>query len=74
MTRWIIYSVRTTEKGVMTTSIEKAPIRPSDNPHIVCQWRGVTLLGVQYGERKAETFRRLVELQGALQAFDVETV
>jgi hypothetical protein len=67
MTKWIIYV--TNDGGACT--IEKGAIQVGQDAELIAKWRGGRLLGIQPNERKAESFRRLIELQAQLQGYPV---
>jgi hypothetical protein len=71
MTKWIVYATKPKSQDGGTCSIEKSPLRPNESAERAAQWRGGRLLGVQPNERKAESFRRLIELQAQLQGYPV---
>ena len=70
---WIIYNAvlknRVTQQDVR--QIRRAPVMEGDCPEMAAERLGGTLLAVQKDVRKAESLRRLTELQAMLQGYEV---
>jgi hypothetical protein len=71
--KWIIYNAeivnQVTRQAVR--QIRRAPVMNGDCVELAAERLGGTLLAVQTDVRKAESLRRLTELQAMLQGYDV---
>ena len=69
--KWIVYVTVLERFGHQVQQIRRAPAMDESDANLVAEQLGGRLLAVQRDVRKAESLRRLIELQSSLAGQDV---
>ena|SRR5438309_1619493 len=69
--KWIVYVTVLERFGRQVQQIRRAPMLDASDGSLVAEQLGGRLLAVQCDVRKAESLRRLIELQSSLAEHDV---